>query len=264
MPEGHTIHHIAAIHKQTLTNHRLRVTSPQGRFAKEAIILDNQHLLRVEAYGKNLFYHWEKGGIVHVHLGLAGRWSLHENPPPPPAPDSVERLRLCSGEHTAILRGPMRCAQIDETDRQGILARLGPDPIRDDADPELAWHRFHKTTRAVGAVIMDQSVFAGVGNIYRSEVLFIHGLHPTTPARLVSQAAFAQIWASLKKLMRLAVADNRIVTVEAMERKRKRPMRRFYVYREESCMKCRGAVDAWRIGNRAVFACPVCQPLHET
>ncbi|PRC62643.1 DNA glycosylase, partial [Mycobacterium sp. ITM-2017-0098] len=67
---------------------------------------------------------------------------------------------------------------IAEPDIADLVARLGPDPLRRDADPELAWRRIAKSRRPIGALLMDQSVISGVGNVYRSELLFRHRIDP--------------------------------------------------------------------------------------
>src|SRR5689334_22479159 len=89
MPEGHTIHRLARDQMITLARQTLHVTSPQGRFAVGAKALDGRRLLSIGAAGKHLFYHFaargkDKPAILHVHLGLFGKFRTHENPPPPP------------------------------------------------------------------------------------------------------------------------------------------------------------------------------------
>ncbi len=65
-----------------------------------------------------------------------------------------------------------------------MLARLGPDPLRPDADPAVAWARISRSSRTVAELLMDQAVVAGVGNVYRCEVLYRHRLYPFTEGRL--------------------------------------------------------------------------------
>ena len=95
---------------------------------------------------------------------------------------------------------------------QALLARLGPDPLKPRADPQPAWMRLSRSRTAIGALLMDQAVMAGVGNVYRAEVLYRAGLSPFRMGRDVSAAEFAALWADLVQLMRLGVRDGRIVT----------------------------------------------------
>ncbi|WP_459979438.1 Fpg/Nei family DNA glycosylase, partial [Mycobacterium avium] len=163
--------------------------SPQGRFAEAAAVVDGGVLRRTSAWGKHLFHHYAGGPIVHVHLGLYGSFSEWERPGDGPLPDPVGqvRMRMVGAGHGTDLRGPTVCEVIDEGQVSDVLARLGPDPLRDDADPSWAWQRIAKSRRPIGALLMDQTVMAGVGNVYRSELLFRHGIDPYRAGRDVGE-----------------------------------------------------------------------------
>ena len=174
------IHHQARRLSRAFSRRPVRVDSPQGRFAAGAAQVDGQVVRRVEAHGKHLFIGFGNHLWVHVHLGLFGKWQIGRGE----APDVVGevRLRLQSETAFAELRGPTVCELLTDDERKAAIRRIGPDPIRVDADPEVAWKRVHRSAAPIGAVLMDQRVFAGVGNIYRAEVLFRHGIDPV-PAR---------------------------------------------------------------------------------
>ena len=104
---------------------------------------------------------------MHVHLGMAGMFRRFEGPAPRARP--TVRLRLAAESVTVDLIGPPTCELITESDRLAILARLGPDPIRDDADPEVVRAALQKRPdRPIGDALLDQRVIAGAGNIYRN------------------------------------------------------------------------------------------------
>ncbi|MFZ9450154.1 MAG: DNA-formamidopyrimidine glycosylase family protein, partial [Alphaproteobacteria bacterium] len=84
MPEGHTIHRAARDHGAMLAGRRLRVTSPQGRFAEGAARLDGRKCLAIEAFGKHLLYRFAGGEALHVHLGLFGMFRSFAAPAPAP------------------------------------------------------------------------------------------------------------------------------------------------------------------------------------
>src|SRR4051794_9644062 len=92
MPEGHTIHRLARDQTRDLVGHAVRVSSPQGRFAESAAVLDRRTVTAVEAYGKHLFHRWDDGQVLHVHLGLIGKFLPRPAPAPPPV--GAVRLRL--------------------------------------------------------------------------------------------------------------------------------------------------------------------------
>ena len=183
---------------------------------------------------------------MHVHLGLFGKFRRQAAPPDPPVGEV--RLRMVGATATVDLSGPTRCALVTPGDQEAVIARLGPDPLRRDADPERAWARVRRSRAPIGVVLLDQSVFAGVGNVFRAEVLSELGIHPERPARTLTRAEFDAMWAWLRTSMREAVRAGRI-----------RPKGR-NVYREEACSRCGGPVRRWDLRGRFAYACPVCQP----
>lgn len=150
-----------------------------------------------------------------MHLGLFGRFREHRAPTPPPR--LTARLRL---EHAAAaldLSGPSACELIDPLGRERILARLGPDPLRADADPAAFAAALARRRLPVGAALLDQSLVAGLGNVYRAEVMFLCGIAPTREARSLSVAEAACLWHTMSRLLRDDERLGRIVTVDAAE-----------------------------------------------
>ncbi len=282
MPEGHTLHRLADALTQSFAGRPVSVSSPQGRFAAAAAELDGHVFGDAEAWGKHLFLHFRPetagsapaGGtdadpdadrIVQVHLGLIGTFVF--GPPGPPV--GQVRLRVATEAVVADLRGPQICALITPAELAAVVARLGPDPLRPDADPERAWSRIHRSGKPVGALLMDQEVLAGVGNVYRAEVLFRNRIDPHRVGRRLSRARFDEIWADLIKLMPEGVRTGRIDTVrpehtpEAMGR----PPRvddhggEVYVYRRagQPCFVCGSRVRTEVLEGRNLFWCGRCQ-----
>ena len=261
MPEGHQIHRHARDHAAWFAGGPVAVASPQGRFVG-ATELDGQRLVGTDAHGKHLFHHYEDGRSVHVHLGLFGRFTAHDGPPPPPR-DTV-RMRIANTTRTVDLTGPMACALLTPDEVAAIVDRLGPDPLRPDADPETGWRALQRRSVGVGRALMDQAVVAGVGNVYRAEVLFVHGLHPEVPARAVTHDQWASMWDTLVGWMRYGARYGRIVTTDPDEvgrpRSRMRGFERVHVYRREDCLRCDGPIRRWDLAGRWVYACESCQP----
>ncbi|MFJ8191590.1 Fpg/Nei family DNA glycosylase [Streptomyces sp. NPDC096094] len=289
MPEGHTIHRLAKDYAAAFTTGTApRVTSPQGKFADAAALLTGTPLTRTEAHGKHLFLGFgaaepadpaepfasaepaeppEPADWIHIHLGLFGKVTFGATPAPPPT-DTV-RLRLANETAYVDLRGPTTCALITDPEKQAIHDRLGPDPLRPDADPGAAYRRVSRSRTTIAALLMDQKVIAGVGNVYRAEVLFRHGIDPYRPGRDLTPAEWDAIWHDLTDLMREGVRNNRIDTVrpehtpEAMGR----PPRvddhggEVYVYRRanRSCHLCGDAIRTADLAARNLFWCPTCQ-----
>jgi endonuclease-8 len=272
VPEGHTIHKLARDHTPILVGESVSVTSPQGRFATGAELLTGRVCERIEAYGKHLFYGFEGEALLHVHLGLYGKWTGGVGPAPEPRGALRARLAVTheqafglTTEHWLDLRGPTACEVMAPHERDAVLARLGPDPLRKDADPDLAWARLSRSKRLVGEMLMDQKVLAGIGNVYRAEALFRAGLSPFRPGTAVTRDEWDLLWADLRALLRAGVRAGRIVTTEPADRERRSgPARRqdaHYVYRrhDQPCRRCGTAVRTQVMVGRNLFWCPVCQ-----
>lgn len=269
MPEGHVIHHQARRIRRAFRGHALHVDSPQGRFAQGAELVDGRVLTKAEAHGKHLFLGFEGNLWIHVHLGLFGKWQFREGPPVPIVGEV--RLRLIGNDHVAELRGATTCEVLDAKGKRAKVLEIGPDPIRRDADPERAWLKVHRSVRTIGELLMDQSIFAGVGNIYRAEVLFRHGVSPYLPGRDVTREQFDAMWADLVILMRQGATSARIDTVrsEHSPRSMKRRSRKdrhggeVYVYRRagDPCLVCTTPVATTEMQSRNLFWCPACQSM---
>lgn len=271
MPEGHTLRRLADAIEARFAGEVVAVSSPQGRFADSAALLDRTRLTGAESWGKHLFVEFDEERFLHVHLGLYGSFDLADGPPSPPV--GQVRLRVESGgtrPSYADLRGPTACDLFTAAERRAVLDRLGPDPLRADADPTRAWERVRCSKVSIGALLMDQAVLAGVGNVYRAEVLFRQRLHPLRAGHTLRRGQFRALWDDLVELMAEGVCTGRIDTVrpehepEAMGR----PARQddhggeVYVYRRDGrpCHVCGSRVRTEVLIGRNLFWCPRCQP----
>ena len=239
----------------------MQVSSPQGRFRTGAAKLNGGVIERVDAYGKHLFYEWADSQILHIHLGLYGKFRNHPVPPPPPR--GAVRMRVVSEANAFDLNGPTACEILTEAQYQRILDRLGPDPLRRDADPQQVWQRIQKSRAAIGALLLNQSLIAGVGNVYRAECLHARGIHPERRGSTLSQAEFRGLWETLVRMLQIGVKYNRIITTDpdivGKSRGRMARAERLRIYKKEECFQCRGPVEFWELGARRIYACPTCQ-----
>ncbi|MEI7617860.1 MAG: DNA-formamidopyrimidine glycosylase family protein [Actinomycetota bacterium] len=264
MPEGHTVHRIARDHGRLLVGESLRITSPQGRFAADAARVDGQVLTDLEAVGKHLFYWFASGDIGHVHLGLFGKFRVAKGPVAPDVVGMV-RMRMQSRNATIDLAGPTECSIGTLDDRAKILKRLGPDPLGKQADSELAITRMGKSKQALGAVLLDQAVLCGVGNVYRAEALFVCGIHPSRLGLALSRHELQMLWDTVVAMLRQGVKDNRIITVgpEHLTRVKGRAFRRgeaTFVYHRDRCLRCDTPIQTVELAGRPCYFCPTCQP----
>ena len=268
MPEGHVVHRQARALTRAFRGEAVVVDSPQGRFAEGAAAVTGRDVRRVDAFGKHLFIGFADDRWIHVHLGLFGKWRMGSGE----APDVVGevRLRLRTDTAFAELRGPTVCEVLTGDEKKTAVRRIGPDPIRRDAVPAEAWARVSRSAAPVGGLLMDQRVFAGVGNIYRAEVLFRHGISPYRAGREVTRDEFDAMWADLVVLMRAGARKGRIDTVRdehlpgAMGRapREDRHGGEVYVYRRDGreCLHCGTTIQLADLQGRNLYWCPSCQP----
>lgn len=259
MPEGHTLHRLALDHRKLFSGEPVHVSSPQGRFSDGAALLDGQRVVSVEAWGKHLFYSFERGERLHVHLGLFGRFRTHRQPVP--APRGQVRLRVETNTHAVDLSGPTACELLEPPEHAALLARLGPDLLRKEASRATAWKRVKASSRSLGALLLDQSVLSGVGNVYRAEGLFMAGLHPELRGADLEARDFTRLWKTLVAMLQDGVRDRKIITVKHLDAATGRRSRgeRTWVYGRRECRRCGDAIRRWELANRTMYACETCQ-----
>ena len=264
--------------------HRLQASSPQGRFTEGAATLDGLDLEQAEAWGKQMFLRFQGPVWLRVHLGLYGMWRFagpglegigrrgkRADPADEdmPAPRGAVRLRLMSERHVADLSGPTACELLDEAGKKEAEAKLGPDPLRADAKPARAWAMIHPSKMAIGQLLMRQDVVAGIGNIYRAELLFRARIDPHCAGRALTRRQWDALWRDMRALLRDGVRDGAIITTRPADRPKGKPtvgraMRRdgrsYVAHREgEPCRVCGTTVLAEDMAGRRLYWCPTCQ-----
>ena len=298
MPEGNEIHRWAERHTAAFAGKAVRVEAPTHSRFEDADRLDGKKLIEVRAVGKHLGYDFGKDRILHVHLGMYGDFT--EGTGALPAERGALRVRLWNaaavkrgeqpGEnkrhswysdddgtgHIAPervawveLRGPTDCSVWTEAKWGELLERLGPDPLNGDRAARFV-EKARKSKTAIGALLMDQTVAAGVGNIYRAELLFRARLSPFAAGNAVPEKVLEAIWKDAVPLMKAGMVDRRIITTKPKDRpgyklggRAARVLKEeaHYVYRRQGrpCLICGTEVETKVMAGRNLFWCPVCQ-----
>jgi endonuclease-8 len=310
MPEGNEIHRWAERHQAAFGGKVVRVDGPQGRFL-DSDVLDGRKLVKVMAVGKHLGYDFGRDRILHVHLGLQGDFKEGSGPLPevkgalrlrmwndaalkkPAVPGESKRHSWYSDDDGTghldpeqvawvELRGPMDCAVYSQEKWEKLTQRLGPDPLNADG-PDRMVEKILKSRKPIAALLMDQSVVAGVGNIYRAELLFRARVSPFVAGKDVEKKALQAIWKDAVLLMRAGMIDRRIITTHPKDRPTSRATSSrgrlagevltsesdakvpkeevHYVYRRhgQECFVCGSRVLKAEMEGRNLYWCPTCQ-----
>ncbi len=262
MPEGHSVHRTAKQFQKHFLHQATQVSSPQGRFT-DAGLISGQQLTKSEAWGKQLVLHFETAA-VRVHLGIYGKWSFRVFDQNPPEPVGQVRARFLTETHVVDLRGPTACEVVSFEQIPVLFERLGPDPLRADSkgasrDRFIAKVKSRKVP--IGQLLMDQSVLAGVGNVYRAELLFRANLSPFSPGYLVPEELVGAIWDDAVTLMPLGVRTGLMLTRDGYLKGRPKKDDRYNVYKREGlpCRACGQSIAIDLMQARKLYWCPSCQ-----
>lgn len=286
MPEGHTIHRLARQFNDVFSGQRITASSPQGRFSAGAEKLNGQLLNGAVARGKQLFLSFDNELTLRVHLGLYGAWDFggdetfrgassigaprrvgerelatsSESYTGPPVPIGAVRLRLQSEHGWADLRGPSACELLNEQELAAQLAKLGPDPLAaDEGLSEQFIGNVRAKRSAIAGLLMDQSVVAGIGNIYRAELLFRNRVDPWLPGAALQSELLRGLWEDAVVLLNRGVQDGRIITTEPSDRENSGWQHYVYKHQGESCLVCGTAIRLTEMASRKLYFCAVCQ-----
>jgi endonuclease VIII len=263
MPEGDNIHahaaELSSLVGEPLTAVWARAVEMRG--------LRGRSVARVDAVGKHLVIAFDEGSAVRVHLGIAGSWRHRRR---------ASTATLAQAELAlATAHGVWLCsARTLEWSRARLMAgaralsRLGPDLLADapDLDQVIARAREARhAARPIGELLLDQTIAAGLGNVYKCELLFLHGVSPWARVDAVEDATLRALFADGIKWLRANVGRTRTTTADAS--RGERPVRgrgRLWVYGRwrRACYRCGTAIAQrrQRPSLRPTYYCPRCQP----
>jgi endonuclease-8 len=264
MPEGDTIFRAAqALHDalagRTLT--RLASTVPGVAAAAERLRLPGQTITAVEPRGKHLLMRFSNGPVLHTHLRMNGSWHLYRRGHPWPRPRAWARVILETPEvEAACFRAPVvELLSPGQAARHPALTRLGEDLLAAGFDPVRARAALRARSDAeIGAVLLDQTAVSGIGNVYKSEVLFLAGVNPFAEVAALPAATLDSLLAAAQVQMKRNLGPGRRRTTP--ERSRERLA--VYGRRGRPCLRCATRIVARRQGDppRLTYWCPRCQP----
>lgn len=232
--------------------------------------LCGQRIAAVEPRGKALLIHFEDGLSIYSHNQLYGRWFVRRAGARPSTRRSL-RLALENEKKCALLYS---ASEIDVLDHAGIerhpfLSKIGPDVLDAKLRPSAIVRRLQSKrfrNRNLGALLLDQTFLAGLGNYLRSEILFVAGVDPEARPRELDDAACGRVARAVRLLARRAY-KTRGVTLDAKLRSRarnqtRRSDNRHYVFARagKSCRHCGEPIEKIVSAGRRLYLCPRCQP----
>lgn len=262
MPEGDTIRRLAqslgvALEGRSVRRFDSRLAAVAA--SAERLEIVGQAVVGVRSRGKHLLVEFARGAALHTHLGMHGRWSLiaggsRGRCTAAAVIDTGTITAVCRQAAVVELLGPLRLA------RHPILGRLGPDLLAADFDPVEARRRLRaEAGRSVGEALLDQGVLAGIGNVYKSEVLFVCRVSPLAPVAILDDTEIDRLVATARRLMQRNLGGGPRRTTS---RPSSLPL---HVYRRagQPCPSCGGRIERIAQGEqqRSTYYCPGCQCL---
>jgi endonuclease-8 len=218
--------------------------------------------MRITPRGKHLLIDFHDGLTLHTHLGMDGWWRVERSPGRAVRrsgpPGRGVQARIATEQASAVVGGTRTVELLDATGlrRHPVLATLGPDLCNERVDLDEIAGRLRRLdpTTPIGVVLLDQRPACGVGNVYRSEVLWAERVAPRTPLRDVDEDTRRRLYATAHRLMRANLGSPRRRTIPSGLAVYERAGR--------ACPRCRTTIIAERLGEQARTAwwCPGCQP----
>ncbi|MGW5075697.1 DNA-formamidopyrimidine glycosylase family protein [Rhodococcus sp. NPDC004095] len=260
MPEGDTVWQAASRLRRALVGAPLTVCDIRvPRFA--TVDLTPGPVDEVLSRGKHLLIRVGEA-TVHSHLKMEGEWHVYPAGARWRRPAWQARILLGTEDFLAVGFQLGIVEVLARAEEERAVGHLGPDLLGPDWDTgRAAANLGAEPGRPIGVALLDQRVMAGVGNVYRSELCFLRGVHPATP---VADAGEPRAWADLAHRLLTANRD-RTVRITTGDRRRGRTT---WVYGRagKPCLRCGTLVAAGMLGDgtpdreRQIFWCPNCQP----
>jgi len=216
--------------------------------------------MQVTARGKHLLVGFDGGVTLHTHLGMDGWWRVERSPGRPVArtgpPGKGQMARLSTQRASAVVGGTQTVELLSDADlrRHPVLRTLGPDLCDETIDLDEIESRLDllDPDTPIGVVLLDQRPACGIGNVYRSEVLWAERVAPRARLRDVRSDERRGLYTTAHRLLRANIGRRRRTIPSGLAA---------YERTGRACPRCRTAIRAERFGEQArtVWWCPSCQ-----
>lgn len=264
MAEGHAVARWADALQQ-LVGETVRDVVVPPRWRERAARLAGTQVTRVHAHGKHLVVHFSNDWVIHTHAMQYGSWQVGPIGQQLRKESRYARLRLTTGRLEVLFyHGPvMEVLSADEFARHERYASLGPDLLHDDFQSSTVLDTMRaQGAREVGDAVLDQRIVAGIGNIYKSEGLFLAAIHPGRRSDSLTSRELQVFFDELIPLMQAGRLEYGM-TITLPPELRYEPWMRNWVYRRRGhpCFVCATPIEMFRQGDfqRTTYFCPHCQ-----
>lgn len=266
MAEGHAVARWADALQQ-LVGEEVSDIVVSPRWRERADQVRGARLTRVQSHGKHLVLHFSNGWVIHTHAMQYGSWQIGPIGQPLRKEERYARLRLTTDRLEALFyHGPvMEVLAADEFTTHERFHSLGPDLLHDDFAASSILDALHgQGAREIGDAVLDQHIVAGIGNIYKSEGLFLAAIHPKRRADSIASTEMHVFFGELIPLMQAGRLEHGM-TITLPAELRFEPWMRNWVYRRrgQPCFVCATPIEMFRQGEfqRTTYCCPHCQPI---
>ncbi len=260
MPEGDTIHRTATRLRRYLPGRE--IVSARGReWLIDAPAMTGAMIADVEARGKHLLIKLADGRVIHGHSGMTGSWHVYAHGEAWTKPEKYAGLVIETSDVVVVFFSPKQLELLspDGFRRHRQLLALGPDLLATDVDMENVIARFRRHHAApLGVAVMNQAICSGIGNVYKSELLFLHNLDPFARVAAIDDSSLRDLLDLARELMHFNLQGPKRTT------RTEGDGGRLWVYgrRGDPCYLCGSAIHLTRQGDagRTTYWCPECQP----
>lgn len=259
MPEGDTIHRAATRLQSVLQGETIERAESRW-LGGAASSLSGRRIDQVSARGKHLLVHLDDGRVLHSHMGMSGSWHIYRPGETWQKPAHRAAIWLECPQVCVVCFTPKLLELLTNTAlrRHDYLNRLGPDLLAGPRSDDEVLARFRQCNNLpIGEAVLNQTIVSGIGNVYKSELLFLLGWHPRTLVRELSDEQILKLTAMSSELMAQNLSGRPRTTRHSLDGGR------FHVYHRsgEPCYRCGTTIEVIRQGDagRTTYFCPRCQ-----
>ncbi len=260
------------IHQVILHRSRIRFDIPMDMPS----IVQGAKVTAITRHAKYILIHLNNGHVIIIHLGMSGRMAFVDAGTPVGKHDHVVFHYGSKAKKSSFAQvffndarrfGVVDCTTTDNLPQHKLLAHMGVDPFSDNLTGAWLYQQLQKRKTPMKAILMDQTLIAGLGNIYVCEALFVSRIHPTRHGQSVTRAEATSLVKAIRKVLTLAIeaGGSTLRDYAQTDGEIGYFQKQFNVYGREgkACVRCKNMIARIVQNGRSTFYCPVCQAIND-